>query len=92
MALKCKGYVCGTLKFPIRCTDAGVGPFLHLGKNYLRKFTSEIRLIIDMFSEKHISLYKNYKEKIKYFKSATGLESPIFCHDAVIIFDITNRF
>jgi len=75
MVLKSKGYLCGPPNFPISCTDASVGPFPHLGKNYLRKFTREIRLIIDMFSEKHVSLYKTKKENIKHFKSATGLES-----------------
>ena len=78
---------------PISCTDAGVESIPHLGKNYLGKFTREIRLIIDMFSEKHVSLYKTNKENIKHFKSATGLGYPFFFgHDAVIIFDITNRF
>jgi len=76
--LKSKEYLCRTANIPISSTDAGVGPFPHLGKNYLRKFTREIRLIIDMFSEKHVSLYKTNKENIKHSKSATGLESSLF--------------
>jgi len=32
MALKSKGYLCGTRNFPISFTDSGVGPCPHLGK------------------------------------------------------------
>jgi hypothetical protein len=46
-----------------------------------------------MFSEKRVSLYKTNRDNIKHFKSATVLQSHFFGgHDAVVIFDITNRF
>ena len=39
---------------------------------------TNLKFIIDMFSEKHVSLYKTKKENIKHFKSATVLKNTFF--------------